>query len=333
MTPSRPGPAAVAGIVATGLVLAVPLVVKDFYLLKVLTFAGIDVIVIIGLSLLFGYAGQISLGHAAFVGLGAYTSAVLTTVHGWPWLAGVAAAVALSAGAGALLALPVLRLKGHYLAMATLGFGEIVVVALREAKGITGGTDGLAGIPAPSVGALRVVSPAASYLLVWAVAIVAYLLVRNVVRLRPGRALRALHASELGARACGVDVSRAKVQVFTVSAGLGGLAGALYAHFTGFISPTSFTLELSIVLVAMVALGGMSSLPGAVLGAMLLALLPFLDAFFPGLPRTAVSFLQDWETDIYAVVLIGVMVFLPGGLAGAVRRLMARRSAGEGVGS
>ncbi len=329
LRPRRLDAAALAGIAAGALTLAVPLVVRDPYVLKVLTFAGINVIVVVGLSLLFGYAGQISLGHAAFVGLGAYTSAVLTTALGWPPLVAIAAAVALAASAGALLALPVLRLRGHYLAMATLGFGEIMVIAFREAKGITGGTDGLTGIPPASIGALKVASPAANYLLVWAVAIVAYALVRNVVRLRPGRALRALHASEAGARACGIDISRAKVQVFTLSAGLAGLAGALYAHFTGFISPSSFALDLSIVLVTMVALGGMASLPGAVAGAVLLTLLPYIDAFIPGLPRDAVAVLQDWQTDIYAVVLIAVMVFAPAGLAGMARRATARRPAEE----
>jgi branched-chain amino acid transport system permease protein len=313
------------GILMAAVVLGLPLVVHDRYVLKVLSFVGIDVVVVLGLALLFGFAGQISLGQAAFFGVGAYTSAVLVTVHGWPWLAGVVAAVTFSAAAGALLALPIGRLKGHYLAMATLGFGEIALVAFTEAKAVTGGTDGLSGIPYPQVGSFVLRTPAANYLLVWGVAGAVFVLAANVVGLRPGRALRALHGSELGAAACGVDVARTKIAAFSVAAGIAGLGGALYAHLVGFISPGSFTLELSILLIAMVALGGMRSLPGAIVGAVLLGLLPYLDAVVPGLPRAAVAALQNWETDIYGAVLILVMLFMPGGLAGAWRRLVRPR--------
>jgi branched-chain amino acid transport system permease protein len=315
-----------AGVLVAAAVLALPLVVRDTYQLKVLTFVGINVVVVLGLSLLFGYAGQISLGQAGFFGLGAYASAALTVQRGWPWLGGVAAAVALSALLGLALALPTLRLKGHYLAMATLGFGEIMLVAFVELKNVTGGTDGLSGIAYPSVGRFTVDTPAGNYLLVAAVAIAVYALAANVVRVRPGRALRAIHGSEAGARACGVDVSRVKVQVFTISAALAGLAGALYAHYVGFISPSSFGLSFSIMLVAMVALGGRGSLPGAVLGAVLITLLPYVDAVAPGLPKPVIAFLQDWEADIYGLVLILVMLFLPEGLAGALRGLGARLS-------
>lgn len=298
-------------------VLALPLVVQDRYLLKVLSFVGIDVVVVLGLALLFGFGGQISLGQAAFFGIGAYTTGVLVASHGWPWLGGVGAAVAVSAAAGALLALPVGRLKGHYLAMATLGFGEIAAIAFTELKGVTGGTDGLSGIPFPQIGSVVLRTPAANYVLVWGVAIVAYVLAANVVALRPGRALRALHGSELGAQASGVDVARTKVVAFAVSAGLAGLGGALYAHLVGFISPGSFTLEFSILLVAMVALGGMGSLSGAVVGAVLLGLLPYVGTILPGLPKATADVLQSWEPDIYGATLILVMLFMPKGLAGA----------------
>ncbi|HEY3318726.1 MAG TPA: branched-chain amino acid ABC transporter permease [Coriobacteriia bacterium] len=317
------------GAVVAVLVLGLPLVVHDRYLLKVLSFVGIDVVVVLGLALLFGFAGQISLGQAAFFGIGAYTTSVLVAALGWPWLGGVAAAVLVSAGAGALLALPVGRLKGHYLAMATLGFGEIALIAFTELKGITGGTDGLSGIPYPQVGSFVARAPEANYLLVWAVAIVAYVLAANVVALRPGRALRALHGSEAGAQASGIDVARTKVTAFAVAAGLAGLGGALYAHLVGFISPGSFTIELSILLVAMVALGGMGSLPGAVVGAVLLGMLPYLDAVVPGLTKSTVEALQSWEADIYGAVLILVMLFMPHGLAGAFRRFFPGRG-GEG---
>jgi branched-chain amino acid transport system permease protein len=314
-------------------VVALPLVVDDRFLLKVLTLVGINVIIVIGLSLLFGYAGQISLGHAAFVGIGAYTSAILTSTFGWPWLAAVVVAIVLAAASGLVLAVPSLRLRGHYLAMATLGFGEIMFVLFVELREYTGGPDGFSGIPAPSVGALKIDSPAADYVLVWVVAIAVFVLAGNMVRLRPGRALKALHGSELGAEAAGVDTVRLKLKVFTLSTALAGLAGALYAHHIGFISPSAFSLQFSIVLVAMVVVGGMGSLWGAVVGAVLLTLLPFMDAIVPGMPREVAGALQDWQAGIYGMTLILVMIFAPGGLASAGRALVRRLRARGGESS
>jgi branched-chain amino acid transport system permease protein len=318
-------------------VLAVPLVVDDRYLLRILTFVGINLIMVTGLSLLFGFAGQISLGHAAFYGLGAYTSGFLTRL-GIAWPVALVAGVAVAALGGLLLALPSLRLKGHYLAMATLGFGEIILFFFTEAESVTGGSNGLRGIPPAALGSFEFATPAAKYLLVWVFVCAVLLLARNVVRRRPGRALRAIHGSELGAQACGIDTVRVKVQVFVISAGLGGLAGVLYAHYVGFVSPSTFGLHYSLLLVTMVALGGMGSLAGAVLGTLLLTLLPYADAIVPGLSREAVELLQDWESDIHGLVLIFVMLFMPGGLAGWLRSLFAkwvghrtgRSSLGEG---
>ncbi|MDF1542435.1 MAG: branched-chain amino acid ABC transporter permease [Anaerosomatales bacterium] len=303
------------------LVFAVPLLTADRYLLKVLTFVGINVIIITGMALLFGYAGQVSLGHAAFYGIGAYTSAYVVTSLGWPWLGGVALAVAVTSVGGLLLALPSLRLKGHYLAMATLGFGEIMRVVFVEARGITGGPDGFSGIPFASVGGLAIDSAGANYWLIWGVAAAMLALAANLVRSRAGRAMRALHGSELGALACGIDLTGLKVRVFVISAALAGLAGALYAHVVGFISPSTFSLHASVVLVAMAVLGGTRSLAGPVLAAALLTLIPFADAVIPGLSRSALETIQEWQEDIYGLTIIAVLLFVPGGVAGALRRL------------
>jgi branched-chain amino acid transport system permease protein len=182
------------------------------------------------------------------------------------------------------------------------------------------------------VGGLAFETPGADYTLVWIVAIAVFILAGNMVRARPGRAMKALHGSELGAEASGVDTVRLKLKVFTLSTALAGLAGALYAHHVGFISPSAFGLQFSIVLVAMVVVGGMGSLWGAVVGAVLLTLLPFLDAIVPGMPREVSSVLQEWEAGIYGLTLILVMIFAPGGLASVARRLAARvrRRRGEG---
>lgn len=323
---------------AAAIVILLPFLLQDRYLLRILTLVGINVIMVAGLSLLFGYAGQISLGHAAFYGLGAYTSGYLVKT-GVAWPLALLAGIVVAAVGGLLLALPSLRLKGHYLAMATLGFGEIALFFFSEGDPITGGTNGLRGIPPASVGPFVADTPASKYMLVWAIACLVLLLAGNLVRRRPGRALRAIHGSEIGAQACGVDTVRTKVQVFVLSAALGGLAGVLYAHYAGFVSPSTFSITLSIGLVAMVALGGMGSLAGAVAGTVLLTLLPYADAIIPGLSRQTVETLQSWETDIYGIVLILVMLFMPKGLAGFFKgRVTAARSrrdgshaAGEGV--
>jgi branched-chain amino acid transport system permease protein len=308
-------------IVGAALVLAaVPVISADRYLLKVLVFVGVNVIVIAGLALLFGYAGQISLGHAAFVGIGAYTSAYVVERLGAPWLAGLAAGTLLAAAGGLLLALPSLRLRGHYLAMATLGFNEIMYVAFREARGVTGGNDGMGGISFPEIAGMRIDTPAGGYILVWGVALLVVVLVANIMRGRPGRAMRALHGAELGALACGVDTVGLKIRVFALSAGLAGLAGALYAHAVGFISPATFGLEHSVVFVAMVVVGGTGSLAGPVLGAIALTLLPYADALIPGLSKDAIAVLQDWEADIYGIAMIGVVIFAPTGIGGMLRR-------------
>jgi branched-chain amino acid transport system permease protein len=311
---------------------ALPLLVADRYTLKVFTLVGIQAVVVIGLALLFGYAGQISLGHAAFYGIGAYVSAWLVRSAGMPWFVGPLGAVAVATLAGLVLAIPTMRLKGHYLAMATLGFGEIMAVLFVEAKAFTGGPDGMSGIPFPSFGSYVMRGAAENYWLVWAVVGVVLLLSWNLVRSRPGRALRALHASEAAARACGIDVSRSKIAVFALSAGMAGLAGSLYAHFIGFISPSSFGLQASVLFVAMVVLGGMGSLGGAVLGTALLTMLQFPDVLLPGLPRQFSALVTDWQPDIYGLTLILVMLFLPAGLAGLGRSLMRwRKPEGEGT--
>lgn len=315
---------ALAPLVLVALVAVLPLVVSDRFLLKVFTFAGINALVVIGLALLFGHAGQVSLGHAAFVGLGAYTCAVCTVRLEWPWLLAFAAAGAVAALGGLLLALPSLRLKGHYLAMATLGFGELMTLTFREADPVTGGVDGFGGIPFPDIGPFAVDDAAALYWLVWGMAGLALLAVYNVTSQRPGRAMRALHGSEQGAQACGVDIVGVKVRSFVVSALLAGLAGALYASVVGFVSPSVFTLTASVTFLAMAVLGGTGSLAGPLAAAVLLTLLQYIDALIPGIPQETAQTIQTYQEDIYGLVIVLVVIFAPGGLA----RLWRRRPRG-----
>lgn len=307
-------PWAVAALIA-----AVPLVVTAPFPLRVLTFIALNALVAVGLALLFGYAGQVSLGHAAFVGIGGYTCAFLTARHGWPWVGGLAAAAVVSAFGGFLLAVPSLRLKGHYLAMATLGFGELMSLAFVEAEPVTGGVNGFTGISLMSVGSFQIREPAALYWLVWAFVGAAVLLAANMVRLRPGRAMRSLHGSELGAQACGVDVVGVKVRAFVVSAALAGISGALYAGVVGFISPSVFTVNASVTFLAMAVIGGSGSLAGPLVAAAVLTLLQYIGAVIPGLPRDVAETVQQYQADVYGIAIVLVVLFAPKGLAGLWR--------------
>lgn len=316
---SRANLVAVLTAVVVLAVVAAPLLVSDVFMLKILTFVGLNVIVVVGLALLFGHAGQVSLGHAAFVGLGAYACGILTARYSWPWVAAFAAAGVVSALGGLLLALPSLRLKGHYLAMATLGFGEIMTLVFVEAEPVTGGVNGLTGIPFPSIGAFEFRTPQSLYWLVWGVAAAAIVVAWNTTRMRPGRSMRAVHGSELGAVASGVDVTGVKVRVFVLSAAFAGLSGALYASFVGFISPSVFTLQSSVTFLAMAVLGGTASLGGPIAAAALLTLLQYTDSLLPGLSQPASDAVQRFVPDVYGLVIILVVLFAPRGLAGLIR--------------
>ncbi len=309
-------------------VAVLPLVITDRFLLKVFTYAGLNVLVVTGLAFLFGYGGQVSLGHAAFVGLGAYTCAILTSTYHLPWVVAFFAAGAVAAVGGLLLALPSLRLKGHYLAMATLGFGELMTLAFVEAVPLTHGVDGFTGIPLPSFGALILRAPAQLYWLVWGVVGAALLLAGNMVALHPGRSMRAMHGSELGASASGVDLVGVKVRAFVVSAAFAGFSGALYASVIGFISPSVFTLAASVVFLAMAVIGGSNSLAGPALAAVILTLVQYLDALLPGISREAAAVIQSYESDVYGLAIVLIVLFAPGGIGALLKR---RPKVGEGL--
>lgn len=289
------------------ILLILPIVLKGGYILNVLVFVGIHTILAVGLNLLLGYAGQISLGHAAFFGLGAYISGILTATYSFnPWFAMIIAAASvgiLAFGVG----FPILKLKGHYLAMATLGLGIIIYITFNEAFDLTGGPSGLSGIPNLSIGMLTFDSDIKNYYLIWLFTLVIMLLSINLGHSRIGRALRAIHDSEVAARVMGVNSRLLKVQVFAISAFISAIAGSLYAHTMTFISPASFGFNFSVELVTMVIIGGLGSIYGSFLGAALLTLLPELLRAF-----------QDYDIVIYGLMLILMTMFMPGGLVRGV---------------
>ena len=291
------------------LVLTLPLVVKNPYYLNVLAFIGLYSLVTVGLTLFIGYAGQISLGHGAIYGLGAYISGILRSRFGFsPWLTlplAVTATSLLSWGIGR----PVLRLRGHYLVMATLGINLVVYLLLVEMEGLTGGVSGLPGIPPLCVGEFCLTSDRSCYYLIWSVALLVILGALRLEGTRLGRELRALKESEAAAAALGLDVTRYKVAVFVLSAGVTALAGALYAHYLTFISPKTFDVFYSIEVVTMVLIGGMGSVWGAVLGAAFLTPLPQILRFF-----------EEYKDIIYGLVLMLILVFQPKGLCAILKR-------------
>ena len=300
-------------LILAGVILALPLGLGNSYYLNVLVFVGIYSLITIGLSLLMGYTGQISLGHAAFFGLGAYTSGVLSTKFGVsPWLA-LLAAIFVTGGIAFLIGAPALKLKGHYLAMATLAFGYIVFIVFNQASSLTGGPSGFGQIPRFRLGNFLLRTDVHYYYLVWTLVIVVLLVSLNIIHSRVGRALRSIHEGELTANIMGVNTAKYKIQVFVLSAVYASLAGSLYAHFITFLNPTPFGFHFSIVLVAMVAVGGMASVWGAMIGAALLTLLPeYLRAF------------HDYDILIYGSILLVIMMFLPQGLFAGILGLIKK---------
>ena len=285
-------------------VLLLPWLGIDPYFITVVgVAAGLHIILAVGLNLLMGYAGQISLGHAAFFGIGAYASAILTTRYAWPGLLALAAGLVLAGVIAWLLARPILRLHGHYLAMATLGFGVIAHVIMVQASGWTGGPDGLGGIPPLNLFGWVVDSDTRWYAVMAAATLLALWLSLNIIDSRIGRALRAVRGSEFAAQIMGIDTARAKTQVFVVSALFAAFAGSLFAHQQGFVSPDSFNLAISVELVTMVVIGGMASTFGAAFGAIALTLL-----------REGLVVFEDYEMLIHGALLMVVMIILPQGL-------------------
>jgi branched-chain amino acid transport system permease protein len=301
------------------LILVAPLALDGGYLLNVLVFVGINTMLAVALNLLLGYAGQISLGHAGFFGLGAYLSGVLTATYGMnPWLVMPLAALIVGILACAI-GFPILKLKGHYLAMATLGLGIIIYIVFNETVDLTGGPSGLSGIPPLSLGGISFDSDLKSYYLIWGFALGVILFSVNLANSRIGRALRAVHDSEVAARVMGVNARLLKVQVFTLSAVICSLAGSLYAHTITFVSPASFGFNFSIELLTMVVIGGLGSIYGSFLGAVLLTLLPeFLRAA------------HDYDIIIYGGLLMLMVMFMPGGLVRGVPELVRRLRKGSG---
>jgi len=289
-------------------VAAAPLALPNNYTYEIAILVGLNAVVCVGLNLLVGYAGQISLGHAGFFGLGAYGSAILAARYGWPSALSLPTAVAAVAVLAWLVGRPILRLKGHYLAMATLGLGIIIAQVLATEDRITGGPDGMA-VPPITLLQFAVTGERLWYWIVGGVLLVTVWLAQNLIDSPRGRALRALHGAEIAAAAVGIDAARHKLAAFVLSAALAALAGALTAHYAGFITPSKASFLHSIELVTMVVFGGMASTFGAVVGAAVLTTLPQLLAGF-----------KDYELVTLGALMMLTMIFMPRGLVPTLQK-------------
>jgi len=301
-----------------GFLAAAPLVLTNPYTLGLLNLIAIYVIAVLGLNLFIGFAGQISLGHAAFFGLGAYGSAILTATCQFPPWPALALTAGVIAGVAWVLGMPILRLSGHYLAMATLGFNYIVHLVLVQWDSLTGGPSGLSGVPPLTLGGMAFSSDLRFHYLVWTAALIALTLCLNLVRSGVGRGLAALGQDETAAACLGVDVRRAKVGAFVLSAVFASVAGGLYAHYFGYVNPDAFSIFKSLDLVLMVVVGGLGSVWGTLAGVAIVTLMPH-----------ALEFAQEYFDIIHGLILVLILMFFPQGLitglTDAVRLRRTRR--------
>ena len=299
-----PGRLATATAVAVAVAISVPLWFRGDFILFVATQAAVMMLVAIGLNFLTGYAGQVSLGHGALVGLGSYATALLMVDAHWSFWAAAAAGMAIATAAGLAMALPALRLSTWYFALVTLTFAQVVTDLLVEWRGLTRGFSGIVGIPAPAIGG-RPLSPTEVYLTVAACVVLAFVAIRNLTRSRYGRGMVAARDNPLAATASGISLLRIKLFAFAVSAALAGLAGAFYAVQKTVLTPEDFSADFSIFFLLIIVVGGLGRLWGPVIGTLIFFLLPEL-----------LGPLQSWRLLIYGVILLVLMVFAPHGLMG-----------------
>ncbi|MFC1821784.1 branched-chain amino acid ABC transporter permease [Thermodesulfobacteriota bacterium] len=297
----------------------VPLVTESQYYLTVGNFIGLYAIIAIGLALLLGYAGQVSMAQAAFFGIGAYTSSVLTTAYAVnPWLALVAGMILAAVIAG-VIGIPLLKLEGHVLAVATLALSIVIYTIFVEWEGITGGYDGIGGISGLSLFGMELNSDIQYYYLIWLTVLLIFILSANLVNSRVGRALRSIHrfsgGSETAAQSLGVSPTKYKVQVFMLSASYASLAGSLYAHWIAFINPEPFGIFISILMLIMVTIGGMGSLWGAIIGSTVIVLSGEL--FREIVPKLIPRAAGEMEHIAYGAILVLMLLFMPRGLVSA----------------
>ena len=307
----RASPTNIAFPVLAVLALTAPFWIANPYYLHVLIMAGIFAVLALSLNLLLGYTGQLSLGHAAFFGIGAYASALTTLKLGRSAWEGLLLAILLAGAAGWTIGRLALKLRGAYFVLVTISFAGVISLVSVNWMELTNGPLGLPGIPAPELGPWSFRTKQAYYYLVLAALVLSYLVCRRLVDSRVGRAFLALRENEALAESVGIDVTRYLVLAAVVSAAMAGLAGGLYAHYTRFVSPEVFLFTYTVTMVIMVVAGGKGTLAGPVVGALLFTALP--EAL-----RAATSW--QWQMLAYGVILVLLVFFLPRGIVPTLSR-------------
>ncbi|EHQ91231.1 branched-chain amino acid ABC transporter permease [Desulfosporosinus youngiae] len=319
------------GLIFLMLLLLIPLIIDSNYLYSTLVIIGLYAIIVQGLGILMGYAGQVSFGHAAFFGLGGYSAAILTTQFNWPSLLALLASVILPGMIALLIGRQTLKLRELYLALATLSFGILVHIFFNEGGELTGGPSGISGIPDLSIGGFSFDNDLKFYILVWILVLLLLIGIYNLVHSRTGRALCSIRESEYAAENAGIDCARLKLQAFIFSALLAGLAGGLYAFFVTFISPSPFSFHTSVQFVLMAVIGGLGTFWGPVIGAaVVVAINELLREIVPILIPGAGG---EYQIIIYGIILVGLMIFQPKGLSSITQyfRLPLRKELKTGV--
>jgi branched-chain amino acid transport system permease protein len=302
-------------IVAVALVvLLLPLVLPSGFYYRVVALVFINALAVLGLNLLMGFAGQVSLGHAGFFGIGAYAVALGPTYLAVPsWLA-LVGGIAIAGLLAFLVGRPILRLKGYYLAVATLGMGLLIAMVFSNETAITNGPNGMP-VPRLELFGWRLTGPVTWYWISGLSLVLGTWVAVNLIASPTGRALRAIHDSELAAGVLGIDVARYKLLAFMLSATYGALAGSYYALFDGFVTPDAAGFLRSIEFVVMAVLGGLGSIPGSIIGAAILIILPQVLTVF-----------HDYEHIVLGLIMIVFMIFLPNGIVPSLQARLRRRS-------
>jgi len=313
-------------LILASVISLLPLFIETSYHFLILNIIGLNTIVVVGLNLLVGSAGQISMGHAAFYGMGAYVSAILTTnidlsvwcpswLPEWsvPWMI-ILLAMLFTGAVAYVIGIPTLKLKGNYLVMATLGLNIIFEIVLVEWDSLTGGGNGTVGVPRLAVGTFLFNSDLRFYFLIWGLSFLALMVSFSLVNSRVGRALKAIHGSEVAANTAGINTHKYKVKVFVLSAMFASLAGSLYAHYVTVITPKSCDIIYSIQVVIMVIVGGLGSVWGSLFGAALLTLL-----------SEVLHVMEKFNVVAMGLILMLVMIFFPEGLIPGILNLIRKK--------
>lgn len=305
------------GWAALALAVAFPLLVQDPFLHRLAAVTALNATLAVGLNLVLGYGGLISLGQMGFYGVGAYSAALLALRFGLPFGVTLVASALAAALVGYLLARPILRLRGHYFAMATLAFAEVVRLVAYNWDDVTRGASGLPGIPRPGLFGWTAVTQRDNYYLALALLVLAVLAVRRLVRSPIGVSLVAARDDDQAAASVGIQVARVRTTAFTLAAAIAGATGALYAHYTTFVSVEPFLFNRMIEVLAMVAVGGMATTAGPILGAVVLTLLP-----------EALRDLAALRMVFFGALLMLFIWLWPQGLAGLLQQWLGRARPG-----